>query len=315
MFPKPGGDQKMFTVTINQHHIPIKNLDKPFWPDDGYTKGDLMRYYAEVWPVLAPHLSNRPVSLVRYPEGISGAFFYQKDVPHPPPWLETLPLDSEERVIRYALLNNLESLIWAVNLGCIEVHPWLSTKESLETPSYVIIDLDPMEPAVFSDAVTIAMMFRTILNELSIQSFPKLSGATGIHIYIPIQRCYSFAQTSAWVKQIGEIIIKAYPALATNERKIANRTGKVYIDHLQNLAGKTIASVYSIRPFTAAPVSTPVTWEELPDCHPSLFHLKNGAPTVTADGRFISTRFAVNSSLAGTVHGRTPSPWKKPSVQ
>jgi bifunctional non-homologous end joining protein LigD len=187
------------TLEINRHRIPVKNLDKVFWPEEGYTKADIMHYYSQVWPALGPHLFNRPVSLVRYPDGISGNFFYQKDVPTPPEWLDTLPVQSEDRVVNYALINNFESLIWAANLGCIEVHPWLSRKNQLETPNYIIVDLDPMEPAVFSNAVQVGLLVQVLLKELKIQSFPKISGATGLHIYIPVQPRYSFKQTSTFM--------------------------------------------------------------------------------------------------------------------
>lgn len=264
----------MKPILQDQFKNTLKNLDKIFWPDQGYTKGELMHYYSEVWPYIEPHLLDRPVSLVRYPEGILGSFFYQKDIPHPPPWVETVTISTENRLINYAMINHLETLIWSVNLGCIEVHPWLSTKSALDHPTYVIFDLDPMDPAVFSDAVKIALSIQIILRELNLRSFPKISGATGIHIYLPISPEYSYQQTSNFVKQIGAIIIKTIPTLATNERKVAKRAGKVYIDHLQNLKGKTIASVYSVRPFPNATVSIPVTWEELPDCHPSMFTIK-----------------------------------------
>ncbi|HBF37800.1 MAG TPA: DNA polymerase domain-containing protein [Firmicutes bacterium] len=253
----------------------LKNLNKIFWPDEGYTKGDLMHYYSGIWPLIKPYLEGRPVSLVRYPEGITGNFFYQKDVPEPPAWVETLPIVNRDRIIHYAMINNPETLIWSVNLGCIEVHPWLSTRSTLDYPSYVIFDLDPMEPAVFSDAVQIALSIHAILNELHLKSFPKISGATGIHIYVPIQNCYRFEQTSDFVKKIGAIIIQAFPEKATNERKVSQRSGKVYIDHLQNIRGKTIAAVYSVRPLPGAPVSTPVSWEELPDCHPAMFSIES----------------------------------------
>lgn len=285
------------TLTINSHHVPVKNLDKVFWPEDGFTKGDIMRYYAEIWPVLAPHLTNRPVSLVRYPEGITGNFFYQKDVPKPPKWLTTCPISSGDRIIRYAVFNNLESLIWSINLGCIEVHPWLSRLENLTCPTYIIIDLDPMEPAVFSDAATIALRFRLLLKELRLQSFPKISGATGIHIYIPIAPRYTFHQTSTFVKKLGDIIIQNDPKLATNERKITDRGGKVYIDHLQNLEGKTIASVYSIRPFPKAPVSMPVSWEELPDCHPSMFTIVTAPERIRRTGDLFKPLLTLEQTL------------------
>jgi bifunctional non-homologous end joining protein LigD len=266
------------TIEVNHNKIPVKNLDKKYWPVEGYTKADIMKYYAAVWPFLGPHLSNRPVSLVRYPEGITGNHFYQKDVPEPPPWAESVLIESDERFINYILINNLETLIWSVNLGCIEVHPWLSTTQDLNHPSYVIFDLDPMPPAGFADAVKIAQFVKTIMDELRVQVYPKISGATGIHIYLPLQPRYTYTETSQFVKNVAGIIIQTFPQLATNERKVSERGGKVYIDHLQNLRGKTIASVYSLRPFPKAPVSVPVLWEELPDCHPAMFTIQT-APT------------------------------------
>jgi bifunctional non-homologous end joining protein LigD len=271
-------------IEMNKHKIPVKNLDKIFWPDDGFTKADIIKYYAQVWPYLAPHLVNRPVSLVRYPEGITGDFFYQKDVPEPPPWAETILVGSGEREVNYALINNLETLIWSVNLGCIEVHPWLSRTEALDYPSYIIFDLDPMPPATFDDVVKIAAFIKVMMDQYKLKVFPKVSGATGIHIYLPIMPRYGYQETSAFVKQIGAFIVKTFPQLATNERKISNRSGKVYIDHLQNLKGKTIASVYSIRPFPLAPVSMPVQWEELPDCHPAMFTIKTALTRLAKKG-------------------------------
>ncbi len=284
-------------LQINQQQIPVTNLQKVFWPNDGFTKGDIMHYYSEVWPYLAPHLLNRPVSLVRYPEGITGNFFYQKDVPNPPKWVETVSITSEDRIINYVMINNLETLIWSVNLGCIEIHPWLSTIQSLDFPTYIIFDLDPMEPAVFSDAVKIADSIKIILSELSLQSFPKISGATGIHIYLPVSPIYTYQDTSAFVKQIGEIIIKTFPDKATNERKVSNRSGKVYIDHLQNLKGKTIASVYSIRPFSGAPVSLPLNWKELPDSHPAMFNIRTVLPRLERLGDLFKPILTLKQTL------------------
>lgn len=285
------------TVLINQHQVPIKNPDKIFWPDERYTKADIMKYYASIWPYLAPHLQKRPVSLVRYPEGINGDFFYQKDVPNPPPWVNTVPIQSEDRIINYAMINNLETLIWSVNLGSIEVHPWLSTIDNLNLPTYLIFDLDPMEPAVFSDAVKIAQFIRVLLSELNLKAFPKISGATGIHIYLPLDQKYSYQQTSTFVKQIGSIIIEAFPELATNERKVSNRGGKVYIDHLQNLKGKTIASVYSLRPLPGAPVSIPVTWDELSDVHPGMFNIQTAPGRIETTGDYFSPLLHLKQEL------------------
>lgn len=285
------------TISVNDHPISVKNLDKVFWPEDGFTKADIMNYYASIWPYLAPHLEGRPVSLVRYPEGIKGDFFYQKDVPEPPPWVYTVPIQSEERIVNYAVINNLETLIWSVNLGCIEVHPWLSTTANLDFPTDVIFDLDPMEPAVFSDAVKIAQMIRVIVAELNLKAFPKISGATGLHIYLPLIRKYSFKQTGAFVKRIGELIINTVPELATNERNVSKRNGKVYIDHLQNIKGKTIASVYSLRPFPGAPVSIPVTWEELADVHPGMFNIRNASERLKETGDYFTSLLHLRQEL------------------
>ncbi len=287
----------MQTIEINQHKIPVKNLDKIFWPDDGFTKADIIKYYARIWPYLAPHLANRPVSLVRYPEGIAGDFFYQKDVPDPPPWVDTELIGSTERKINYVLINNLETLIWSINLGCIEIHPWLSKIEALDYPSYIIFDLDPMPPATFADALKIASFVKVTMDYYHLKIYPKVSGATGIHIYLPVVPRYSFQETSDFVKQIGELIIKSFPDLATNERKVSNRRGKVYIDHLQNLKGKTIASVYSIRPFSRAPVSMPVLWEELPDCHPVMFTIKTAPERLVKRGDLFKPLLSVTQTL------------------
>lgn len=291
------------TILVNDHQVPVKNPDKVFWPDDAYTKADIMKYYTSIWPYLAPHLEGRPVSLVRYPDGINSAFFYQKDIPDPPPWVSTVPIESEERIINYAIINNLETLIWSVNLGCIEVHPWLSTVPNLDYPTYVIFDLDPMEPAVFSDAVKIAHFIRILLSELRLEAFPKISGATGIHIYLPLKSRYSFKQTSLFVKNIGEIIINSFPELATNERKVSRRSGKVYIDHLQNLKGKTIASVYSLRPFRGAPVSIPTTWDELTDVHPGMFNIDTAPERIKKMGDYFSPLLYLQQELPTSLIG------------
>lgn len=284
-------------LRINNHEVPVSNLDKLFWPEDKITKGEVMEYYIRMWPWLAPHLYGRPLSLVRYPEGIHGNFFYQKNIVTPPPWVETVPIESSDRTIQYAMANNLETVIWSVNLGCIEVHPWLSRFRSLDRPTYVIFDLDPMPPADFKDALAIAQAIRTLTQQLSLATFPKVSGATGIHIYLPIKQIYSYQQTSTFVKRLGEIIIQAFPDKATNERKVDLRSGKVYIDHLQNLQGKTIASVYSIRPFPGAPVSMACRWDELDGLSPESFNIKNAPLRMAEQGDFFLELLRLEQTL------------------
>jgi bifunctional non-homologous end joining protein LigD len=271
-------------LPIDGYQVPVVNLDKIFWPDEGITKGEVMEYYIRIWPWLRPHLQGRPLSLVRYPEGITGDYFYQKDFPQPPPWVATLPLASEGRVVRYVIASNLATLIWSVNLGCIEVHPWLSGVADLDRPNYIIFDLDPMPPATFGQTVQIAQAVQTLLRELGLTIFPKISGATGIHIYLPVKPVYTYHQTSSFAKRIGEIIIHAWPDLATHERRVKLRTGKVYLDYLQNIKGKTIASVYSLRPLPGAPVSMACTWEELPSLRPESFPLRRALIRLTDTG-------------------------------
>jgi len=284
-------------LMINGHRIPVKNLDKPFWPQDGYTKGDVMSFYIKVWPYLAPHLKDRPLSLVRYPEGINGHYFYQKNFPGAPPWVETIPIRSKTRVTHYVMANNLETLIWAVNLGCIEIHPWLSPQLHLDNPTYIIFDLDPMSPATFQDAVQVALALKTLTDHLGLALFPKISGATGLHLYLPVKPVYSYQETATFVQRLGEAVIRVLPELATNERKVSARGGKVYIDHLQNQKGKTIASVYSLRPFAGAPVSMPVTWEELPSVQPDSFTITTTPTRLAATGDLFAPLLTIRQEL------------------
>jgi len=285
------------TLTVNGHDIPVKNLDKPFWPEEGITKGDIMEYYIKIWPLLAPHVHDRPLSLVRYPDGIHGDFFYQKDFPNAPPWVETFAVASEKRTVHYVTANNLETLIWSVNLGCIEVHPQLSTRRRPQRPTYLIFDLDPMAPATLTEAKQVALALKELTDRLGLQVFPKLSGATGLHLYLPLAPVYTFKQTAAFVQRLGEAVIRVFPDLATAERAVNARNGKVYIDHLQNLPGKTIAGVYSLRPFPGAPVSMPVTWEELPQAHPGLFTINTAGRRLQETGDLFSPLLSLRQHL------------------
>ncbi|HEY8391938.1 MAG TPA: non-homologous end-joining DNA ligase [Capillibacterium sp.] len=284
-------------LIINGRPVPVKNLDKIFWPGEGYTKGDVMAYYIQIWPYLAPHLKDRPLSLVRYPEGINGQFFYQKNFPDAPPWVERIPVPSRERVVHYVMANNLETLVWAVNLGCIEIHPWLSTRHDPARPTYVIFDLDPMPPAAFPEAVRVAFALKTLTDHLGLALFPKISGATGLHLYLPVKPVYTYTETGTFVQRLGEAVIRVLPDLATNERMVSARGGKVYIDHLQNRQGKTIASVYSLRPFPGAPVSMPVTWEELPAVHPESFTIASAPARLKATGDLFAPLLRLQQEL------------------
>jgi bifunctional non-homologous end joining protein LigD len=252
-------------TSIEGKEIKLTNLDKVFWPQ-GLTKAHLIKYYVDIAPTLLPYLKNRPMVLVRYPDGIYGDYFYQKNCPdYAPDWVVTTPIISKEKeeAINYVLCNDLATLIWMANQGNIEIHPWMSKIGTLEYPEAAIFDLDPSDGVSFNDVLEIAQIINSILTEFKLQSYPKTSGATGIHIHIPILNKYSYTDVKDFLHYVAKLVLKVYPHKTTLERVIKNRTGKVYIDYLQNGLGKTIAGQYSLRPFEGAPVSTPLTWEEI----------------------------------------------------
>ncbi|MEE8332196.1 MAG: non-homologous end-joining DNA ligase [Acidimicrobiia bacterium] len=251
----------------------LKNLDKPFF-SDGYTKGDLLQYYAGVAPVLLPHLADRAIVMARFPEGADGDFFYEKQAPiHTPAWLPTAPVHSVQRgkPIDFVTAPDVESLLWIVNLGCIEIHPWLNRVLTTDRPDFAIFDLDPAEGSSWQQVVDTARHIQTLLERLGLACYLKTSGATGLHIYVPLEPEYDYRRVRLFVETIGRMLVTADPDNVTMEWDIPRRAGKVFIDHGQNVGGKTIASVYSVRPRPGAPVSTPILWEELDEVVPDDF--------------------------------------------
>jgi len=266
-------------VQVEDHNLSLSNLSKIFWPEDGITKGDLINYYREAAPFLLPHLNSRPMTMNRYPNGIKGKNFYQKDCPdHAPEWVETAQVPATEKnTINYVLTQNLVTLLWMVNLGCIEMHPWLSSYYAPDYPSYMVFDLDPNARAGLDEVLTIAPLIRESLLKYELSSYAKTSGSTGLHIFVPIKEKYTFPQVQAAAGFLARIIARVIPNIATTERAVNKRGPRVYVDYLQNARGKTIASVYSVRPHPGAPVSFPVSWEDIEKgrINPRLFHLKN----------------------------------------
>jgi bifunctional non-homologous end joining protein LigD len=262
-------------VTVGGRQLRLSNLGKILWPEDGYTKADLIGYYTQMAPFLLPYLKARPLVLTRYPDGIHGKWFYHKDTPNgTPEWIPTWPYESEEgRTIRFLRAEEPAALAFVANLGAIELHPWLSTCGAPDHPDWAVIDLDPAEGASFADVLTIGRLVRQLLAAVSVQGFPKLSGATGIHIYCPTGSAYTYAETAAFCEAIGRVLLHVYPQKVTLERVVARRQGKVYIDYLQNRRGQTITSVYGLRPQVGAPVSAPVTWEEI-EVGPPRFNIR-----------------------------------------
>lgn len=251
-------------VLLEDVELELTNLSKVLWPEDNITKADFINYYVQIAPVILPHLQDRPMVFTRYPDGIYGKAFYQKNVPdYAPEWLETFKIHSDGQVTEYVLINDLGSLVWAANQGALELHPWLSRTTSLENPDFVIFDLDPMENTDFEDARKVALALRDLLEMEGLISFPKTSGSTGIQIYVPIARKYTYQQVREFAKLFCLAIEKTFPDITTTERSVSKREGKLYLDYLQNVKGKTIIAPYSPRPRKGAPVSCPITWEEL----------------------------------------------------
>ncbi len=245
--------------------VAVSNLGKVFWPDDGYTKGDLIEYYRGVSPWLLTYLHGRPVVMVRYPDGINGKNFFQKDAPpSAPEWLPRKRIWSEgsSRDIDYFICDNEEGLVYLANLGTIPLHVWASRVDSLERPDWCVLDLDP-KGAPFGDVVTIARAIRTLCDEIGLPSYPKTSGSTGLHVLIPLGRQLTFDQGRQLGEFLATVIVRRLPDIATVERALPKRKGRVYVDFLQNGHGKLIVAPYSVRPMPGATVSTPLSWSEV----------------------------------------------------
>jgi len=258
------------TVTSRGRTLKLSNLDKLFWKEEGISKGDLLAYYRAVAPVLVPHLKNRPFTMKRYPEGWDGKFFFQKDAPkHMPDWIPTRRFEVSTREaprrrkqVDFALVNDELALLWMVNMGCIDMNTWYSRVDKPERPDFVLFDLDPSPDVGFAETVEVALVVKEALDGLGLVSFPKTSGSEGIHVLVPIERRATFADTRRFSEIVAGAIARTHRGLATTEWAKAKRRG-VLIDANQNGEGKTIASVYSVRPKPGAPVSTPLRWDEV----------------------------------------------------
>ncbi len=250
--------------------LELSNLDKVFWPDERITKGDLLAYYRAVAPVLVPHLRDRPFTLKRYPDGIEGQHFFQKDAPaHMPEWIPTreFTVSTREsprrtRTIRVPLVNDELALLWMVNMGCIDLNTWYSRVDKPERPDFVLFDLDPAADAGFPETIQVALLVKEVLDVLGLTGFAKTSGSKGMHVLVPIERRHTYEETREFAEIVAGTLARTHRGLVTTEWTKAKRRG-VLIDANQNGEGKTIASVYSVRPRPEAPVSTPLRWDEV----------------------------------------------------
>jgi bifunctional non-homologous end joining protein LigD len=254
------------TLEVEGNPVKLTNLSKIFWPDDGITKGDLLNYYSSVARYLLPHLQSRAMVLKRYPDGAFGKFFFQKRTPESrPKWIPICEIQHPSaNLVGFPVIDNLAGLLWAVNLGCIDLNPWYARCDDVDRPDYLHFDLDPTPGANFTLVREAALVLRDALDALKIKSYPKTTGSRGIHIYVPITRGPLQREVWSFAKTFAVALAEKHPKIVTAEYRVASRPRKrVLVDYNQNAWGRTLASVYSVRPRPKAPVSAPVTWEEI----------------------------------------------------
>jgi len=257
-------------VRRGERVVRLSNLDKPYWRERGITKGDLLGYYRDVAPALLPHIRDRPFTMKRYPDGWQGQPFFRKNVAnYAPAWIKRAHVSvssrdapRESRTIEVPAVNDELALLWMVNTGCIECHTWFSRIDKLERPDWVVFDLDPASDVDFAKTVEVALLVKQALDALGLASFPKTSGALGLHVLVPIERRHTYEDTRRFATHLARTIAAEHDGLATTEWSKAKRRG-ILIDASQNAQGKSIASVYSVRPLAGAPVSTPLRWNEV----------------------------------------------------
>jgi bifunctional non-homologous end joining protein LigD len=273
----PEEDSKEALVRIDEHNLKLTNLDKIYWPEEGYTKGDMIRYYEKISEYILPYLKDRPESLKRSPEGINGFSFFQKDMPAATPdWIlqKKIWSESNEAYINYMFCQGKASLIYMANLGCIEINPWNSRLNNLNKPDYIVIDLDPQD-VPFKEVVVVALAVKEVLDRARIKGYCKTSGSKGLHIYIPMNAKYDYDQAKNFAHLIAAFVHDLVPDITSLERMPAKRRNKIYIDFLQNRQGQTLAAPYCLRPKPGAKVSTPLQWDEVKEgLDPAEFNIK-----------------------------------------
>jgi bifunctional non-homologous end joining protein LigD len=281
---------KNAAVAIGDREVRLTNLDKPFWPELGLAKRDLLQYYADVAPVLLPHLADRAMVMKRYPDGAAGEPFFMKRAPQPrPDWIETCAIThGSGSVIDFPMIQDLASLLWVVNLGCIDLNPWYARCDDVDRPDYLHFDLDPVPEATYAGVVETAQLVRAGLQGLGMKPIVKTTGSRGLHVYVAIVRGPTQKEVWRFAKQFAFDVAALRPDVITAEYRIAKRpAGRVLVDYNQNAWGRTLASAYSPRPRPLATVSAPITWEELEaGARTEDFDLRNMPARIAAVGDF-----------------------------
>jgi len=253
-------------VEVENRKLKLTNLDKVLYPATGFTKGQVVDYYARIAPVLVPHLAGRPLTMKRYPGGVNDEFFFEKNAPkHRPDWVKTTPVwsDGNRRTMDYLLANDLPTLVWIANLASLELHPSLSLGTDLETPTSIVFDLDPGPPANIVQCCQVGLWVRDIFQHFGLQAFAKTSGSKGLQIYAPLNTKTNYEQTKSFAHAIARLLEQEHPDLVVSDMKKAVRTNRIFVDWSQNDQHKTTISVYSLRAREHPTVSTPVTWDEV----------------------------------------------------
>jgi bifunctional non-homologous end joining protein LigD len=271
---KPG---EHWIARAGDRELRLSNLTKVFWPKEGYTKGDLISYYFNISPVMLPHLIERPLTMKRMPNGITGDFFYEKNAPvHTPDWMPTIPVlaEGETKTINYLAVTDVAHVLWITNLGCIEFHPLHARGSDQLCPDYAFFDLDPFEPAGYDEVKHVAGLIKVVLDRLGLACYPKTSGATGMQIMVPLDRTHNYDEVRGFVGAVSDLVHAADKDTTTLEWEIPKRTGKVFLDVNMNRAGANIAAAYSLRPEAGATASAPFDWDELDDIDPQEFTIE-----------------------------------------
>jgi bifunctional non-homologous end joining protein LigD len=293
-------------VRKGARELKLSNLDKPFWPEEGITKGDLLGYYEAVADAILPHLKARPFTMRRYPDGAGGKAFFQKDAPaRMPDWIPTYRAlvstrekPKAKKWVDFPLVNDELALLWMVNMGCIDMNTWYSRIDKPDRPDFVLFDLDPTPEVPWQQTIEVALILKQLLDQLGLASFPKTSGGKGFHVLVPLDRRSTYEDTRGFAEIVAGAIARTHPKLATTEWSKAKRRG-VLIDSNQNGEGKTIASAYSVRPKPGAPVSTPLRWDEVNDkLNPAIYTMPVVLERVRTHGDLYAGVLTTRQSLS-----------------
>jgi len=246
--------------------VHLTNLDKVLFPEDRYSKRDLIRYYVQVAPIMIPYYSRRPLSMNPHPDGIHGKSYWVKDKPdYAPDWIPTFRYRDQKSLKDWILIEEVATLAWLANHAVIDMHPWYSRVDKPEYPDWSVVDLDPAEGATFDDVIAVAKVIKSALDHLKLKAVLKTTGQSGLHVYIPIERRYTLEESRGFVAKLAHMIAELMPDRVTEVWEVKRRTGKIRIDYTQNVINKTLAGPYSVRPAIRAPVSVPIAWKELDD--------------------------------------------------